>query len=68
MFQIKISYMLPDGDTINNVLEFQEKRSAEDTFDRWYRAYNSCLDNGKILEFYIVMTEIREMYSVFSGR
>lgn len=68
MYQIKIGYILPDGDTINNVLEFQEKTAAEEAVDRWYRAYNTCLDNGEIIEFFIVMTEIREMFSVFSSR
>ena len=68
MFQIKMNYILPNGDTINNVLEFQMKNAAEETFDRWYKAYNTCLDNGKILEFSMVMTEVREIYSVLSGR
>ena len=68
MFQIKMSYMLPDGNTINNVLEFQERNAAEATFDRWYRAYKICMDDGKILEYNMVLTEIREMYSVLSSR
>lgn len=68
MFQIRMSYMLPDGNTINNVLEFQMKHAAEETFDRWYREYKICLDDGKILEYNMVLTETREIYSVLSSR
>ena len=68
MFQVKTSYMLPSGDTLTHTTEFQMQNAAEEFFDRWYRVYKICLDDGKILEYNIVLTEIREMYSVLSSR
>lgn len=68
MYQIKMSYMLPDGHTVDKVLEYQGRHYADEVFDRWYRAYKICLDDGKILEYSMVMTETHELYSVLSSR
>lgn len=67
MFQVKTSYMLPSGDTLTHTVEFQMQHAAEEFFDRWYKAYNQCQKKGTILEFSLVLTEIREIYSVLSS-
>ena len=67
MYQIKTSYMLPDGHTIDKVLEYQTQDAAEETFDRWYKAYKICQEDGKILVYSMVLTEVHELYSVLSG-
>lgn len=67
MFQVKTSYMLPTGDTLTNTTEFQMQQAAEEFFDRWYRAYRKCQEKGTILEYSLVMTEIRELYSILSS-
>lgn len=67
MFQVKTSYMLPSGDTLTHTTEFQMQHAAEEFLDRWHRAYKHCQEKGTILEYSIVMTEIRELYSVLSS-
>ena len=67
MYKVMTSYMLPSGDTLMHTTEFQTKSAADEFFDRWHRAYIHCQKKGTILEYSLVMTETKELYSVLSS-